>query len=155
MKKVLIALANDGIAQQVAETGYELAKAMNAKVILLHVTSAPSYSPSLHYSPIIGFDNLSNPEVVEKDAGVELRKEALHLLKELAGRLGDEKIQVIVEDGDFAETILLVASELRVDMIVVGTHNRKGLGKMILGSVAENVLHGTDVPILIIPSRTG
>lgn len=154
MKKILIAMDHASFAQKIAETGYELAKAMKAQTILLHVTSALAYYSSFNYSPIMGFDNLSNPDVVEKDATIELEREALHFLHQSKQALGDETIQTIVEDGEFAETILRVSSELKVDMIVMGTHGRGGLEKMLLGSVAEKVLHRSSIPILIIPFKT-
>lgn len=153
MKKILIALDYAPSAQKIAETGYELAKAMKAQPILLHVTFTPAYSPSLNYSPIMGFDNLSNPYVVEKDGAVELKKEALHFLRQTKQALGDETIRTIVEDGDFAETILQISSELKADMIVMGTHGRGGLKKMLLGSVAEKLLHESTIPLFIIPSK--
>ena len=154
MKKIIIAMDHAPSAQKIAETGYELAKAMNAQTILLHVTSAPAYYPSFNYSPIIGFDNLNNSNVIEQDVTVELKKEALHFLHQAKQALGDEAMQTIVEDGDVAETILMVASEVKADMIVMGLHGRGGLKKMLLGSVAESVLHRSSIPILIIPTKT-
>ena len=55
MKKVLIALDYNPTAQKVAESGYSIAKAMNAEVILLHVISDQVYYSSMEYSPIMGF----------------------------------------------------------------------------------------------------
>ena len=54
LKKVLIALDYDKSAQKVAAAGYEMAKAMNAEVVLLHVISDPVYYASVEYSPIMG-----------------------------------------------------------------------------------------------------
>ena len=59
MKKILIALDYSPSAQQVAEAGSELAKSMNAQVILLHVIYDPTYYSSINYSPIMGFEGLS------------------------------------------------------------------------------------------------
>ena len=71
MKKVLIALDYNPTAQKIAETGYRLAKAMNARTVLLHVIADPTYYSSLNYSPIMGFDTFSN--VVETDTTDELK----------------------------------------------------------------------------------
>jgi hypothetical protein len=65
MKKILIALDYDPSAQKIAETGYSLAKAMNAGVILLHVISDAASYTSLNYPPIMGFDNFNNLDVIE------------------------------------------------------------------------------------------
>ena len=60
MKKVLIALDFDPVAQKIAESGYALAKSMNAKVVLLHVVSDAAYYSSLNYSPMMGFDSFES-----------------------------------------------------------------------------------------------
>ncbi len=152
MKKVLIALDYNPTAQKIAETGYGLAKAMNAQTILLHVISDPIYYSSLNYSPIMGFDSFSN--VVETDTAEKLTKTAQNYLDKSKQYLGDQRIQTVVRKGVFGETILNTAIELKVDIIVMGTHSRRGLEKILVGSVAENVLHHSLIPLFIIPTKT-
>ena len=137
MKKVLIALDYNPTAQKIAETGYRLAKEMNARTILLHVISDPTYYSSVNYSPIMGFENLGNP--VETDTTEELKKVAQSYLDKSKKHLGDDAIETVVRNGDFGETILQTATDLNVDMIVMGTHSRRGLEKILMGSVAEKV----------------
>jgi nucleotide-binding universal stress UspA family protein len=67
MKKVLIALDYDPTAQKVAETGHEMAKAMNAQTILLHVISDATYYSYLDYSPIMGFAGFSGVDAIQTD----------------------------------------------------------------------------------------
>ncbi len=152
MKKILIALDYNPSAQKVAETGHRLAKSMNAKVVLLHVVSDFTYYSSLNYSPIMGFDSFSN--AVETEGGGELKRVALNYLERSKEHLNDETIQTTVRSGVFAKTILDTAKELKVDIIVMGTHSRRGLEKILLGSVAEQVLHSSVIPLFIIPTRT-
>jgi nucleotide-binding universal stress UspA family protein len=52
--------------------------------------------------------------------------------------------------GESAQMILEVAEELGADMIVMGTHGRRGMGKLMLGSVAEVVVSEATVPVLLI-----
>lgn len=151
MKKILIALDYNPTAQKVAEIGYDLAKAMNAQVILLHVTSGAIYYSSLNYSPIMGFDNFAN--AVETNTTEELRRVAQDYLDKSKKHLGDETIETVVKNGVFGETILNTATELKVDIIVMGTHSRRGLEKILIGSVAEDVLHHSTIPLLIIPTK--
>ena len=81
MKKVLIALDYNPSAQAVAETGFTLAKAMQAEVILLHVMADPAYYAAYEYSPIMGFNsNFIGPETLPPDATEELRKGAMDFL---------------------------------------------------------------------------
>jgi nucleotide-binding universal stress UspA family protein len=67
--------------------------------------------------------------------------------------LGDNTIQTVIKDGDFGESILDAAKELAADVIVLGTHSRRGLDKILMGSVAEKVFHHSTVPLFIIPTK--
>ncbi len=153
MKKVLIALDYNPDAQKIAETGYELARALNAHAILLHVTSDATYYSSLNYSPIMGFDGFSNLDVVQTNTVEELKSVAQNYLDKTKQHLDDETIETVLKEGEFDETILQTANEMKADMIVLGTHSRKGLGKILMGSVAEQVLQHTTMPLFIIPVK--
>ncbi len=153
MKKVLIALDYNPDAQKIAEAGYALSKSLRAHAILLHVTSDAPYYSSLNYSPIMGFDGFSNLDVVQTNTVEELKSVAQKYLDKTKKHLGDDTIQTVLKEGEFDETILQTANEMKVDIIVLGTHSRKGLGKILLGSVAEKVLHHTTIPLFIIPVK--
>lgn len=151
MKKILIALDYNPSAQKVAETGHELAKSMGAQTILLHIISDATYYSSLNYSPIMGFESFSN--AIEANSAEGLKKAALDYLDKSKEHLKDNTIQTIVRSGVFSEAILNAAKELNVDIIVMGTHSRRGLEKILLGSVAENVLRNSSIPLFIIPTK--
>lgn len=153
MKKVLIALDYNPTAQKVAEMGYYIAKAMNAQSVLLHVIPGATYYSYLNYSPIMGFEGFSNLDKIQTDAE-ELKKVAKEYLDKSKKHLGDETIQIAVKNGDSGETILDTAKEVKADIIVMGTHSRRGLEKILMGSVAEYVLHHTSIPVLIIPTKS-
>ena len=126
MKKILIALDNNAGAQKIAETGYELSEALHAHTILMHVTSDSTYYSSLNYSPILGFDSFSKLDVVQTNTVKELKRTAQDYLDNMKLNLGDKTIRTIVKEGDYAENILQTAKEMKADMIVMGTHSRKG-----------------------------
>ncbi|MDQ2864475.1 MAG: universal stress protein [Bacteroidota bacterium] len=153
MKKILIALDFDPAAEKIAETGYELAKSMSAEVILLHVTAEAFYYSSQNYSPIMGFDGFSNLSVAQPLNFEALNQAARDYLEKSKQHLGDDTIQTVVKEGEFSESILETAKEMNVDIIVMGSHGRHGLDKVLLGSVAEQVLHKTDIPLFIIPTK--
>ena len=153
MKKVLIALDYDPTAQKVAELGFSMAKAMKAEVVLLHVTSNPAYYSSTEYSPIMGFTGYMNMEPSQLGIGEELKKASQHFLDKSKHHLGDEKIQTVVKEGGFAEAILNTAKELHADVIVLGSHSRKWLENIIMGSVTEEVLRHTSIPLFIVPTK--
>ena len=153
MKKILVALDYNPTAQKVAEMGYYIAKAMNAQSVLLHVIPGATYYSYLNYSPIMGFEGFSNLDKIQTDAE-ELKKVAKEYLDKSKKHLGDETIQIAVKNGDSGETILDTAKEVKADIIVMGTHSRRGLEKILMGSVAEYVLHHTSIPVLIIPTKS-
>jgi nucleotide-binding universal stress UspA family protein len=153
MKKILIALDYDPTAQKVAESGYQLAKAMNATAILLHVISDVAQYSYLEYSPIMGFGGFNDINTAQKDSAEAIKKVAQEYLDNSKKHLGDETIETVVRNGNFGETILNTAKDLKADIIVMGTHSRRGLEKILVGSVAENVLHHSPIPILIIPTK--
>ena len=153
IKKVLIALDYDPTAQKVAETGYLFAESMGAEVILLHVISDPVYYSSLDYSPIMGFTGYMDMGPLKPDSEEGLKNASMNYLLKITQHLGDETIKVLVKEGEFAETILKAAEAQHADLIVMGSHGRKWLEKIIMGSVTEEVLNQTSIPLFIIPTK--
>jgi nucleotide-binding universal stress UspA family protein len=153
MKKVLIALDYGPSAQKVAETGYELAKSMNARTILLHVISDAAHYSSVNYPGIMGFDSFNNLDLYQPEVIIELKKAAKEYLDNTKKHLEDETIETVLKEGDFGNSILETANELSADIIVMGTHSRRGLDKILMGSVAEKVMHHSSIPLFIIPVK--
>ena len=153
MKKILIAVDYHPSAQMVAEAGYLLAKSVQAKPVLLHVTANPAYYATLDYSPIMGFAGFNNLDILHKDDTDELMRSAQYYLDKSKSHLGDDNIETLVKSGNIAETILDTANEIQADVIVMGTHSRTGLEKVLVGSVAKLVLEKTEPPLFIIPTK--
>ena len=154
MKKVLIALDYDPSSLKVAEEGYAVAKAMGAEITLLHVIEEPVYYSSTEYSPIMGFNDYVGLGAFQLDSVHGLQKAAQHFLEKIKLHLDDETIHTTIKDGETAEAILSTAMDLKADMIVVGSHSRKWLENIVLGSIAEDVLKNTQIPLFIIPTKS-
>jgi nucleotide-binding universal stress UspA family protein len=143
IQKVLIAMDYDETSQKVAEVGFSLAKAMNAETILLHVISEqPVYYSTYTYMRELRVDILG-----------DLKKSTQEFLDKSKKYLGDDSIKTILKEGEIAETILNTAKELKADVIVMGSHSRKWLENIILGSEAEDVLKKTTIPLFIVPTK--
>jgi len=151
MKKILIAIDYNPTAQNIAQTGYSLAKSMSAEITLLHVVADYTYYSSLDYSPILGFDSFSNLGMIQTNTVAELQTAAGDYLQKMKSFLGDDNIKTIVKDGDSGDAILDAAREINADIIVMGSHSRHGLDKILIGSVAEKVLRNSRIPLFIIP----
>lgn len=154
MKKVLIALDYNPTAQKVAEHGFELATAMKAEIILLHVITDPAYYASTVYSPIMGFGGYIGTDVLPLETVNELTKSSHNFLENTKQHLGDNSIVTVVKEGNVSEAILETAKDLFVDVIVIGSHSQRWLEKIIMGSNTEKVLHHTHVPLFIIPTKS-
>lgn len=153
LNKVLIALDYDPTAQIIAETGFSLAKSMDAEIILLHVISDPVYYSSTDYSPIMGFTGYMDMAPIQLDSAEGLKKASNHYLDQTKLHLGEKSIKTMVKEGDFADSILDAAKETKADLIVMGSHSRKWLEKIVMGSVTEKVLNHTTIPLFIVPTK--
>ncbi len=100
--------------------------------------------------PIVGFPDgalIATPELASRisdAAGAALDK----TVARLQGR--GVKVDGLLRDGVAFEEITRAADELDADLIVVGTHSRRGLARALLGSVAENVIRSSPRPVLTI-----
>ena len=153
IKKVLIAMDYDQSAQKVAEEGYALAKTMGAEVILLHVIVEPVNYTAPGHITIMGFAGDTEVNTLQIDNVEALKKASSQYLDKAKHHLGDEAIETVVEEGDLAETILKIAKKMHVDVIIMGSHSKKWLENILLGSVTEKVLNLTTIPLFIIPTK--
>jgi len=152
-KKVLIALDYDPTAQKVAEAGFSMAKSMNAEITLLHVISDPVYYSSVEYSPIMGLTDSMGIDPLKFDSADRLQEVSQHFLDKIKRHLDDDTIQTMVIEGDFAGSILKTAKDLHTDIIVLGSHSRKWLENIVMGSVTADILRQTSIPLFIVPTK--
>ncbi len=147
VSRILVPTDFSESAQEVFGYAVTLAREWQATLILLHVVTLP---PSV-------------PEVAEFSDprwGEERRKEAeasLQLLAREAERQGIS-VTLFVTLGDPSQGILNIAAEEKVDLIVMATHGRRGLSRLLHGSVAEKVVRRAPCPVLTLkplPARRG
>lgn len=149
MKTILIALDYNPTAIKVAESGFAMAKAMGAEVTLLHVLVNPlMYSTAYANMGAWQIDTLDANDTMEI-----IKTGSRNFLKKAKRHLGDESIQIIQKEGDFADTILDTAKEIKADCIVMGSHSQKWLENIVMGSVTEEVLRKTSIPLFIVPTK--
>lgn len=110
-----------------------LARDYNARLVLLHVLPPPM----VIYA--------GGPVPAETWPSVDEAKEKLHQLEGQAHRV---RVESQVMEGDPVDMILRAAEETNSDVIVMGTHGRTALSRLLLGSVAESVLRRAPCPVL-------
>lgn len=113
-------------------TACALARDYKARLILLHVKPTPTV--------LYGEFGAMPPEPPELHHDLE---EKLAALKP-AGIAVERKLV----EGDVPAEIIRVAEDLACDLVVMGTHGRTGLGRLLMGSVAEQVVRKSTCPVL-------
>jgi len=151
--KILIALDYNATAQKVADAGYVLAKSMNAEITLLHVMSDPVYFAPVENSLITGLKDSLGVDPLAFDADRRLKGVSQHFLDTIKLNLGEMSIETVLEEGDFADTILLQAKVLGMDILVIGSHGHRWLEDIIMGSVTAKVIRLTTIPLFIVPTK--
>lgn len=152
-KKVLLALDYNPTATKIAEIGYSYAKAMDAELTLLHVVENEVYYTSFITSPITGIGDFDSATFYQYMNADGMSDAAEYYLDKMKRHLKDDAIQVLIKNGNFAEEILQTAQKLNFDLIIMGSHSRKWLEKILVGSTTENVLNKTTIPLLVIPIK--
>jgi universal stress protein A len=112
-----------------------LAREHQARLVLLHVVEPPAVAYA-------GGVILPGPAVEVE----EIREK----LGRLAGQAHGLGVETRLVEGEPAPTIVRLALELACDLIVLGTHGRRGLARLVLGSVAEHVLRRAAFPVLTV-----
>lgn len=88
-------------------------------------------------------------------AAIEPARDAVQTFVEEQAGQGTWDYEVVIREAPPAEGILEVAAETGADLIVMGTHGRTGLGRLLLGSIAEQVLHASTLPTLLVRPKPG
>lgn len=142
-KNILVPVDDSPISYAAIEHAEKLAKAFNGHLTVLSV---------LAVDPMVGVDFYKfAPSITEFVLAAE--KNAQERLNDIQQTLSGHGVSVSVRinrDISTAEAILKTADEINADLIVMGSHGRKGLKKLVLGSVAQEVLGICPLPILII-----
>ena len=138
-------IASDGseLAVRAAQRGIELL----GKPERLTLLSVVSHMPMLETAGMDGA--MYSPETDQALLNVEL-EHASDELAHTAELLRDTHVEKRVEIGDAATTICAIAEELGVDVIVVGSHGRKGVSRLFLGSTSEHVVRNAPCPVLVV-----
>ncbi len=155
LENILIATDGSKASEQAAEYGIEIAKHLKGKVLALYVADTSKFTYG--GSPTGPFFDLS-PQAIT-DAFISLRSFALQegematqMIQELARNSGVPCEKKIVE-GYPASEILRAAEENEMDIIVMGSIGKTGLGDFLLGGVSGKVVMNSKVPVLVVPGK--
>ncbi len=139
-KKILVPLDGSPLSEAVLPHARSLAKSENAEIVLLRVAMTPD-EKFLSRNPALASEIIKD---IEKETEVYMKEEVSKLKKRGA------KVSGITRDGPVPETILEVAEETHADVIAMSTHGRSGVKRWLMGSVADQVVHYSHIPVMLI-----
>ncbi len=134
-KKILVPLDGSELAETALADAFDLAARDGGVVMLVRATEATG---------LPGFDPIP--------AQVDAVRDAEQYMADLTAKLerrGIRNVETHVWYGSPAASIIGAVGAYKPDLIVMTTHGRSGMGRLIFGSVAESVLRGTTVPIFL------
>jgi nucleotide-binding universal stress UspA family protein len=136
-KRILVTLDRSELAEQALPHAVAMAKAFSSSIELVMVV------------PITGYATPETAVHIDWEREVDEDRE---YLTGIVARVTDANVPVKSEirRGDIAEEILRHAQEMHVDLIVMSTHGRSGLGRWVYGSIADRVLRYATVPVLLV-----
>ena len=142
-KHLLITTDGSDVAQKGVDQGLALAKGLGAEATILTVTeSFPIYAAASGSIPpeLADYDNIQK----------EFAAKVLGAAKAAAEAAGVKATVLHVPNGQPAETIIETAQSRGCDIIVMASHGRRGLGRLVLGSQTSEVLAHTKLPVLVV-----
>jgi nucleotide-binding universal stress UspA family protein len=146
-KNILIAVDGSTASQRGLAEGLRLAKAIGGRVVLVHVVNAllleSEIASTAYYQALAeafrkdGSEILAAAAAVAREADVPFERK---LIEKIGAHASDE--------------IVKAAKDERADLIVLGTHGRRGLKRLVMGSDAELVLRHSPVPVLMVRDQS-
>lgn len=143
VRSILLPTDFSGCANYALPYAAAIARATGASLICVHVVES--------VVPAVGYTGLTEPMPLADISG-QLEDSAEKELPQLAecDDLAGVKVEEEIVHGDPAAEIVRVASERGVDLIVISSHGRAGLGRILFGSTAEAVVRHASCPVLVV-----
>jgi universal stress protein A len=143
LRRILLPTDFSGCANYAFPYAAAIARATQAKIVCVHVVE--------QVVPAVGYTGLADPMPIA-DMSEQLEDSAERELPRLTDceELSGLEVEEVIVHGDAAAEIVRVAEEQEADLIVISSHGRTGLGRMIFGSTAEAVVRHASCPVLVV-----
>ncbi|WP_374623230.1 universal stress protein [Devosia sp.] len=144
--RILVATDGSDLAGRALDHALQLARMAASEVVIVTITE-PALMAAGSYAAAAGavFDPM--PEVVE--AQQKAANDLLAAAARKAEAAGIKARTVLVENSFPSDGIIATANEIGAELIVMGSHGRAGLGRLLLGSQTNNVLAHSKIPVLV------
>ncbi|HYH86693.1 MAG TPA: universal stress protein [Pyrinomonadaceae bacterium] len=144
VRSILLPTDFSECARRAVPVAAEMARLLGASIVCLHVVEP--------VVPAVGWTPTAVGPLPVADMGEQLEEAAERELPRFAGRAEFEGLDVedVVAHGEAAAEIVRVAQERGCGMIVISSHGRTGLGRILFGSTAESVVRHAHCPVLVV-----
>lgn len=150
ISKIIIGIDESKYAEYAAAYGFDLAKTFNAHVGLVHIVE-PSVASVTTSDSIMGMPmqdlGVNQLEIID----IQNHAAENMIDRTIKNYAGDLQVTHFNEFGATADGILNCAKEFNADLIVIGTHSRSGIDRLLMGSIAETIVRNSEVPVLVVP----
>lgn len=139
-KEILLPTDGSQGVEEAINCAVSIARKYDARIHVLHVVESPSLK---EYGAFFAL-----PEMMKelRQAGTEIVSKTV----QFAHDSGFDNISSDLADGYPGEEIIRYMKEHQIDLIVMGTHGRRGINRVVLGSIAEEIVRRSEVPVLTI-----
>ena len=143
-KNILVAIDDSETSRCALDEAINIARATNAKLHIVHV--ADEVLLGMHQRTVSTKLNLDHAMAAIRSAGVTILEDA----RAAASGIEAETILLETMKRRVSEMLIDKSRELGCDLIVIGRHGQRGLARLILGSVAEQVAKMADASVLLV-----
>ncbi len=145
MNKIIVAVDGSEHSMRAVAKAKEIGKALDSTIILVNVVEFMH-----HLTENVMVDETAIKEEQKERDGMKKRHEALLVkTKSALEELGD-KVQTELLEGNPAHELIKYIESSDADLVILGSHGVKGLGRFMLGSVVSKVIHHVDKSVLIV-----
>ncbi|WP_394842322.1 universal stress protein [Pendulispora brunnea] len=143
-KQILVPTDFSPCADEALDYAVALAEKLGAKVIVMHA----------YEIPVVGFPD--GAYITGADEAARILTATQENLDALIAKheRGAASLKGLLKNGEPSESIVAAARDVSADLIVMGTHGRRGLAHALLGSVAERVVRSSPCPVLTLGAQT-
>ena len=137
-ERILVAVDGSSHSEIALDQAISMATICNSRLFAIHVVEA--YPKHLEFAP--AFED-------------EIKKAGMKFLEEVKGKAAERNVScetILRVGGQPHEFIVNEAKEKNMDLVVLGTHGRSGLKKLLMGSVAQKVIGHTPCAVLVVPA---
>ncbi len=152
IQKILIAVDESKYSENAAGYGFELAHAYKAHVGLVNIVE-PIVYPTSEQDGIIGMPFINSP--VDDAELIKVQSESSENIIQRTIKTFAKGLPVtqFTDYGSTADGIINCSKEFGADLVVLGTHSRTGIDRLLMGNIAEDVVRHSEVPVLVVPFR--